>query len=121
MGTSSTFERGRHTHSYLFKVKYFQRIPSSIMSRNHPKKQSGLHQPLKVSPELAKIINTKEGELITRPQATKKLVTYLKENNLQDPNQKQFYTPNKAMEGIFGKERIKCFSMNKYLKDHLTK
>merc|ERR1712076_85025 len=84
------------------------------------KKLTGIQAPLNVSPELAKIINTKSGEQVSRPQVIKKLWAYLKDHNLQDPEQRQYFTPDKAMEGIFGKERIKCFSMSKYLKEHLT-
>ena len=54
-------------------------------------------------------------------QVTKKLWAYLKANNLQDPENKQFFTPDETMEPVFGSEKIKCFSMSKYLKDHLTK
>ena len=52
---------------------------------------------------------------------TKKLWAYLKANNLQDPENKQYFTPDDTMEPVFGSEKIKCFSMSKYLKDHLTK
>merc|ERR1712113_1083153 len=36
--------------------------------------------------------------------------------DLQDPQNKQWFTPNDAMAPIFGTEKIKCFSMSKYLK-----
>merc|ERR1712000_512833 len=75
------------------------------------KKATGLQAPLDVSPELAKIIGTDKGEQVSRPQVVKKLWAYLKDKNLQDPETKQ---------PIFGKEKIKCFSMSKYLKEHLT-
>ena len=39
---------------------------------------------------------------------------------LQDPENKQWFTPDKMMEPIFGKERQKCFGMSKHLKEHLT-
>jgi len=41
-------------------------------------------------------------------------------NNLQDPENKQWFTPDKLMEPVFGKEKIKAFGMAKYLKDHLS-
>ena len=50
----------------------------------------------------------------------KRLWAYLKEKKLQDPANKQFFTPDKAMVPIFGKEKIKAFGMAKYLKEHLT-
>merc|ERR1712189_29962 len=40
----------------------------------------------------------------------KRLWAYLKEKTLQDPENKQFFTPDSPMAPIFGTERIKCFS-----------
>ena len=85
-----------------------------------PKKLTGIQAPLDISDELAKIIGTAKGEQLSRPQVIKKLWAYLKEKNLQDPEMKQWFTPDKTMQPIFGKEKIKCFSMSKYLKEHLT-
>ena len=96
-------------------VRTFQPI---IMSS--PKK-NGLQAPLVVSDELAKIIGTAKGEKVSRPQVTKMLWTYLKEHKLQDPENKQWFTPDKVMEPVFGKEKIKCFSMATHIKTHLTK
>merc|ERR1711915_155188 len=84
------------------------------------KKATGINAPLDVSKQLAKIIGTKDGEQISRPQVVKRLWAYLKEKNLQDPENKQWFTPDSTMAPIFGKEKIKCFSMSKYLKEHLT-
>ena len=50
----------------------------------------------------------------------KGLWAYLKEHNLQDPENKQWFTPDSLMEPVFGGERIKAFGMAKYLKEHLT-
>ena len=85
-----------------------------------PVKKTGINMELNVSKELAAIIGTAKGEKISRPQVVKKLWAYLKENNLQDPENKQFFTPDAKMEPVFGSERIKAFSMSKYLKEHLT-
>ena len=101
-----------------------------------PKK--GIQAELNVSDQLAKIIGTKKGEKISRPQVNsslsqfkipsfnpivqvvKRLWAYLKEKNLQDPENKQWFTPDSTMAPIFGTEKIKAFSMSKYLKEHLT-
>merc|ERR1712098_873800 len=99
-------------------ITFFKRLLLDTMAS--PKK-TGIQMPLDVSAELAKIIGTGKGEQVSRPQVVKKLWAYLKEKNLQDPENKQWFTPDKAMQGIFGSERIKCFSMTKYLKEHLTK
>merc|ERR1712058_209746 len=49
---------------------------------------------------LAKIIGTKKGEKISRPQVIKRLWAYLKDKNLQDPENKQFFTPDSTMSPI---------------------
>ena len=85
-----------------------------------PVKKTGINMELNVSKELAAIIGTDKGEKISRPQVVKRLWAYLKENNLQDPENKQFFTPDAKMEPVFGNERIKAFSMSKFLKEHLT-
>ena len=53
------------------------------MAEKTEKKLTGLQMPLNISPELAKIIGTKKGEQVSRPQVIKKLWAYLKEKNLQ--------------------------------------
>ena len=57
---------------------------------------------------------------MSRPQIVKALWAMIKEKKLQCPDNKQFFTPDKAMEPIFGKEKIKAFGMSKYLKSHLS-
>ncbi len=83
-------------------------------------KKTGINMELNVSNKLAAIIGTKSGEKISRPQVVKRLWAYLKEHNLQDPENKQYFTPDATMEPVFGNERMKAFSMSKYLKEHLT-
>ena len=81
-------------------------------------KGAGLTKPMKLSTELADIVGKKEA---SRAECIKLLWAYLKKNNLQDPENKQFFTPDKKMAKVFGSEKIKAFGMTKYLKEHLTK
>jgi upstream activation factor subunit UAF30 len=50
----------------------------------------------------------------------KRLWAYIKEKKLQDPENKQYFTPDKKMIPIFGKEKVRAFGMVKHLKGHLT-
>merc|ERR1712111_57473 len=107
-------------------IKYQQRPTlNTVRTSYHPltmssPKKTGIQMELNVSDELAKIIGTKKGERISRPQCVKRLWAYLKEKDLQDPENKQWFTPDATMAPIFGDEKIKAFSMSKYLKQHLT-
>ena len=83
-------------------------------------KGSGLTKPMKLSPELASLIGAKKEEKLSRPEVVKRLWAYIKEKKLQDPQNKQFFVPDKTMEPIFGKEKIRAFGMAKYLKTHLS-
>merc|ERR1712179_12543 len=82
-------------------------------------KGSGLMKPMALSPSLASIVGTRPEERLSRPQVVKKLWAYIKEHNLQDPENKQMFTPDKLMEPVFGKEKLRAFGMAKYLKNHL--
>merc|ERR1712113_1115134 len=77
----------------------------------------GLTKPMKLSAELSAIVGEEEA---SRAQCVKLLWAYLKEKNLQDPENKQFFTPDKKMSKVFGNERMRCFSMAKFLTPHLT-
>ena len=83
-----------------------------------PPKKTGLTVPYKLSAELADIIGMDEA---TRPGVVKQLWAYIKEKGLQDPENGQYFTPDKKMTKVFGKEKIRGFGMQKYLSAHLTR
>merc|ERR1712029_840738 len=74
-------------------------------------KGSGLTKPMKLSADLADIVGKKEA---SRAECIKLLWAYLKKNNLQDPENKQFFTPDKKMAKVFGNDRIRAFGMAKF-------
>ena len=90
------------------------------MSDKPEKKVNGLTKPMTLSPELAAIVGAKKDEKLARSEIIKRLWAYLKANNLQDPANKQWFTPDAKMAPVFGKEKIKAFGMAKYLKTHLS-
>ena len=72
---------------------------------------------MNVSANLADIIGTKRA---SRPQAIKGLWAYIKKHNLQDPNQRQYFTPDEKMAKVFGKNKMKAIQMSKYLSANLS-
>ena len=81
-------------------------------------KKTGLNKPLGLSPALADIMGCSKDEKRSRTQVVKGLWAYIKDKELQDKENKQFFTPDAKMAKIFGKEKIKAFGMVKYLKGH---
>ena len=70
----------------------------------------------KVSDDLEAIIGS---SVASRPQCIKLLWVYIKENNLENPDNKSFITPDRKMAKVFGKDSIRGFGMAKYLENHL--
>lgn len=70
-----------------------------------------------MSDDLFDIIWVKEAN---RGKVVKGLWVYLKKNKLQDPEAKQYFTPDKKMAKVFGTDRMKCFAMSKFHSAHLS-
>merc|ERR1712107_944391 len=92
-------------------------LTKSIEKLNHLPKGAGLTKPMKLSAELADIVGKKEA---SRAERIKQLWAYIKKNNLQDPENKQFFIPDKKMAKIFGNDKIRAFGMAKFLSAHLS-
>merc|ERR1711936_245254 len=105
------------TLSYI--LYYYIHYIEAVNKLKMPK-GSGLTKPLTLSEDLTTLLGSKKGEQLSRPEVVKRLWAYIKEKKLQDPANKQFFTPDKAMQPIFGKEKVRAFGMVKHLKGHLN-
>merc|ERR1712043_7369 len=76
----------------------------------------GLPQPYKVSDEMAAIIGRK---VASRAECVKYMWEYLKKHNLQDPENKQYFNPDKKMAKVVGTDRMRGFGMSKFIGAHL--
>jgi len=82
------------------------------------KANPGLMAPLTISPTLAKVIGN---EPASRPQITKKIWDYIKQNNLQDPNNKRMINADKNLKEVFGgKEQVSMFELAKFVTNHVS-
>merc|ERR1711872_1136489 len=108
MGTLSYI----HLYSYNIKIVRLQTLKMP--------KGSGLTKPLNLSTELADLVGAKKGEKLSRPEVVKRLWAHIKSQKLQDPENKQYFTPDAKMIPIFGKDKVRAFGMAKFLKTHLT-
>ena len=73
-------------------------------------KGSGLTKPMKLSAELADIVGKKEA---SRAECIKQLWAYIKKNNLQDPENKQFFNPDKKMAKVSFQPSLLTVGINK--------
>jgi chromatin remodeling complex protein RSC6 len=77
----------------------------------------GLSKPVTPSAELAKIVGS---EPMPRTEVTKKLWVYIKENKLQDAENKRNINADDALAAVFdGKRQVNMFEMTKLVSKHL--
>jgi chromatin remodeling complex protein RSC6 len=82
------------------------------------KTNSALEKPVKVGPDLVAVIG--EGPM-PRTEVTKKIWAYIKERNLQDPQNKRNINADENLKKVFGgKDTVTMFEMTKLVSQHLS-
>uniref|UniRef100_A0ACD5UVT5 Uncharacterized protein n=1 Tax=Avena sativa TaxID=4498 RepID=A0ACD5UVT5_AVESA len=77
----------------------------------------GLNKICAISPELQAVV----GETVmSRTQIVKQLWAYIRQNNLQDPDDKRKIICNDELRIVFGTDATDMFKMNKLLAKHIT-
>ncbi|GJQ14802.1 hypothetical protein GpartN1_g6593.t1 [Galdieria partita] len=79
---------------------------------------TGLRKPLKIDKRLQEILQC--GAILPRTQIVKYLNQYIKDHNLQDPEQKNKILLDDALRSLFGVESATFFSLNKLISPFLT-
>jgi chromatin remodeling complex protein RSC6 len=93
--------------------------PPQNLDPNRPKRATPLTKPMRLSPDLMAVVGAAE---LGRAQVVKAIWGYIRQYNLQDPNDKRYFTTDDKLRAIFnGLERLNCFEMNKYLSAHLSR
>ncbi len=77
---------------------------------------SAFAKPLTPSKELAAVVGA---EPLARTEAVKKVWEYIKKHNLQNEANKREILADDKLKGVFEKDKVTMFEMNKYLAKHL--
>lgn len=80
-------------------------------------KNGGYTAPVKLSAELADIVG---GTEMPRHEVVKRMWAYIKENNLQDPKNKQMIKCDDKLSKVIPTKKFRGFGMTKFLKDHMN-
>src|SRR5918912_1077337 len=80
------------------------------------KRGGGLQKPLQPSKELAAVVGSAP---LPRGEVVSKVWDYIKQHNLQNPENRREILADAKLEPIFGKKKVTMFEMNKYLAQHL--
>ena len=100
-------------------------------NKNNKKKKkknnlSGFAVPTKITKELAEFLNLDHDTEISRTDVTSLICKYIKDNNLQNPDNKKIILPDdklkKLFNGYLGEEdQLEFFNIQSYLKYHFIK
>jgi len=78
---------------------------------------AGFMKPVQPDAKLAEIIG---GEPVPRTEITRKVWDYIRDHNLQDPENKTFIKADDKLREIFGgKDRVNMFEMTKLVFNHV--
>ena len=80
------------------------------------KRPNALQKPLRPSKELAAVVGP--GPL-PRGEVVSKVWAYIKQHDLQNPENRREILADEKLEPVFGKKQVTMFEMNKHLARHL--
>merc|ERR1712046_308588 len=88
------------------------------------KPPSGFAKPTYISPKLCTFLQIEEGSEIPRTEVTKRVINYIKENDLQDKVNKKVITMDNSLKTLLNpseNEEVTYFTIQKLLKVHYQK
>lgn len=96
-----------------------------VKTKNKGNRQpSGFAKPTKVTKELCEFMNKAEGSEIARTEVTRALVTYIKENKLENTSNSKVISPDdklKILLGLDDSQELTYFNIQKYMNKHFVK
>ena len=116
----NTFTRELQTE-----VKSLHKLCKTACKPKKVKKHTVMHDPMKISPELLKYLNKEPGTNLTKSECMKLVSNRVKEEKLQNNDNKRQFTPNKKLAKILNMpansiKSITFVELNKYLAHHYT-
>ena len=84
-------------------------------------KNNGFNKAEAMSPELCGFLNLSSGSELPRPEVTKRISSYVKENGLQDGKKINLDSNLMSLLGVDANTEVTYFTLQKYLKNHFIK
>jgi upstream activation factor subunit UAF30 len=89
---------------------------ASSSTRDGKKASPALQKPLQPSKELAAVVGS---DPLPRTQVVSRVWDYIKQHDLQNPENRREILADDKLKPIFGKAKVTMFEMNRYLAQHL--
>ena len=87
------------------------------------RKPSGFAKSSKISESLCVFMNKPVGSEVARTEVTKYIINYIKENNLQRPENKKFINPDDHLKSLLEVpegDELSYFNLQKYMNKHFV-
>ncbi|OMO74187.1 hypothetical protein CCACVL1_16923 [Corchorus capsularis] len=97
-------------------IALFLSRESSKADKQVKKRGGGFQKVCSLSPQLQKVVGESE---LPRTEVVKKIWSYIRENNLQDPKNRRNIICDESLHAIFRVKSINMFQMNKALTKHI--
>lgn len=88
------------------------------------KEPSGFAKPTPLSDAMCTFLKESKGTEMSRTDVTRRISKYIRENNLQNPNNRRQIFPNKELRKLLAvpqEDELTFFNLQKYLKVHFLK
>jgi chromatin remodeling complex protein RSC6 len=84
---------------------------------------SGFAKPTKISDEMCDFLGVPRGTEMSRTDVTRKINAYVKQHNLNKPDNKRIILPDPKLKKILGAgdEEVSFFVLQRYIKNHFIK
>ena len=92
-----------------------------VNAKKGKREPSGFAKPAVISNELCDFLNQPYGTEMARTEVTKYLTSYIKDNNLQQPEDKRKINPDKKLSKLLKltkDDQVTYFNLQKYMKSH---
>ena len=102
-----------------------------LSKRSHKKKEknpnakkrtaSGIAKPAPISKDLSEFLGLEVGVEVARTYVVSRITSYVKENNLQNPESKRFIIPDEKLNKLLNlgeNDKLSFFNIQSYLKKH---
>mmetsp|Transcript_8548 Transcript_8548/g.13104 ORF Transcript_8548/g.13104 Transcript_8548/m.13104 type:complete len:313 (-) Transcript_8548:73-1011(-) len=125
--TFTMFSMNKYVSAHIHPFKPVDLTPKEPKKRKAKQKKgkngdkkarkSGTQAPYQLSPELTRVVGK---GILPRPQVTQALWAYIRENSLQNPEDKREILCDTKLKAVMGgKNKVTMFTMNKYITPHM--
>jgi len=114
-------------------MKTFEKLIKKFVSKyikketkpKKPRKKSGFALPVSISDDLCEFMELEKGSKVARTQVTQYLSTYIKDNNLINPENKKIIVPDAKLTKLLGDDIIDIeltyFNIQTFMNKHFLK